>query len=87
MRPFEIYEVGRVAEATTLEEWQKIDGVLPGYAQAGFEVTSLEKENFFGELLLTASSSHQQARVLGSDGRSVPGARHFWGWGLVAVCS
>jgi len=63
MRPFEIYEVGRVAEATTLEEWQKIDGVLLGYAQAGFEVTSLEKENFFGEVLLTASSVQELRRV------------------------
>ncbi|WP_042380304.1 hypothetical protein [Streptacidiphilus melanogenes] len=56
MRPFEIQEIGRVAESVTLGEWERIDGVDFGYVHEGFVVTSLAKENVFGEVLLTASN-------------------------------
>lgn len=63
MRPFEIREIGRVAEAVTLGEWQRMDGVVLGHVHEEFEVTSLEKENVFGEVLLTAPSMEELRRI------------------------
>jgi hypothetical protein len=54
MRPFEVHQTGRVVASTTVEDWLRIDGVLLGYTLAGFEVTSLDKENIYAEALLTA---------------------------------
>lgn len=54
--PFEIEQRGRVASATPLDEIKRIPGVIDGYQFDSFEVLSLDQENFFTEVLITAET-------------------------------
>ncbi|MFJ6722357.1 ATP-grasp domain-containing protein [Streptomyces sp. NPDC091259] len=56
MLPFEVNQLGRVVEATSLDEIKAIPGVVDGYQFDSFEVTSLDNENFYTEALLSGES-------------------------------
>ncbi|MGW2864438.1 ATP-grasp domain-containing protein [Streptomyces sp. NPDC001205] len=54
--PFEADRVGTLVSATPLDELKLLPGVVDGYQFEGFRVTSMDQENFFTEVLITAES-------------------------------
>ncbi|TYK45878.1 hypothetical protein [Actinomadura decatromicini] len=58
---------------TAPSELRKIDGVVFGYESDGFEVTSLNRENFSAEVLLSAPD---RPALRAAQGRAVPAFRY-----------
>ncbi|MFJ4565456.1 acetyl-CoA carboxylase biotin carboxylase subunit family protein [Streptomyces caelestis] len=54
--PFEPDRLGTLVRATPLEELLRLPSVVDGYQTTGYRVSSLEQENFFAEVMLSAES-------------------------------
>ncbi|GIJ48373.1 hypothetical protein Val02_52590 [Virgisporangium aliadipatigenens] len=65
MRPFDLHETGTVVDSSTVDEWLGIEGVVLGYVQPGFEVTTLHRENIYAEALITAPTLAELRRIAG----------------------
>lgn len=61
--PLSVHQAGWMHTTTDPASWRSIEGVVTGYAHQDLEVTDLERENFYAQLVLTAADVPSLHRI------------------------